>query len=173
MERLTIECKHPSTRVGIVVEVEGSFGPRSVRAILQRAFDVAGSESVRRVGDPGWWALVVGRAAMEFGPARVQRVVDVAALHATVEVQSSRMVEVRPAWPMVQLKLDGPWLDVRGESALACGPSDDELLAYAERVGADGLGLESLVRMFDMGVIEWASGEPAAGKRRALVPAGA
>lgn len=171
---LTIEVGHESTRNGIIVQIDGVRSGRAARRLLEDAFEIAGCATVRAVTDPGWWAIIVGQAALEVGPASIQRVPDRAVRHAALRVERGRMLEVRPAWPMARLSPSGPWLDLRGEAALQHGPSDAELLEYAKRMpeptilGQFKPTVAELARMFDMGVLEWESGDPPRGGRRGI-----
>lgn len=167
---LTIELAHEGTRTGIIVQVTGVPPGRAARRLLESAFELAGAAPVRQVTDPGWWAIVVGWAAAAYGPASVQRVPDRADRHAVMRVERGRMLEVRPAWPMVRLSPTSPWLDLRGEAALQHGPSDSELVEYRRTLAFEEgePSVEDLARMFDLGVIEWAPGDVPAGKRREL-----
>lgn len=167
----TIEIGHVSTRQGIVVQVDGCTSAQVLRHVLELAFDVAGDRSPLQVHDPGWWAILVGWAGLRTtGAASVQRVLVPGERHAVVVVEPSRMLEERPLWPMVRLSPNGPWLDLRGETALRHGPADSELADYAEAV-ATGIPVSELRRMFDVGVLEWEPGPVARGRRK-IVPAG-
>lgn len=154
----TFEFGHEGTRTGIVVQVDGISGPRTARAVGELAFELAGQESAPPVTDPGWWAIVFGWAGNSFGRARVQRVVERAETHVTVQVARGRLIEVRPDWPLVRF-MESRWTDLRGEAALRHGPSDSELRAYAATIAVDGgeepLSLEFLASAFEQGVIEW------------------
>ncbi len=160
----TVEIGHTESRTGIIVQVGKSR--TEVRTLLERAFDVAGRQLRRGVTDPGWWAACVCAAGIEMGLSpSVQRVPSRGEVHVLLAVERGRMVEDRPPWPLVQLRIDGPWLDLRGEAALRLGPSDDELRAYADGAGVDAPAFE-LARMFELGVLEWTPGAaPLEGRR--------
>jgi hypothetical protein len=165
----TIEVGHAQTRTGIIVELPtGTLS--TVRMALESAFDRAGRLAGRRVDDPGWWSALVCAAALDVvGSASVQRTPTRGSTHAVLVVERGSMLHPRPAWPLARLKPDGPWLDLRGETALAVGPSDSELQAYAVSVGIDR-PVGDLLRMFEFGVIEWEPTAPAG--RRGLRSAG-
>lgn len=163
----TVELGHEGSRTGIIVQLDAT-SQRVVRMILERAFDMAGEQKRLRVDDPGWWALLVGMAALQLsGTASIQRVPFPGELHVVVRVERGRMLEDRPLWPMVRFVPDGGWYDLRGESALAHGPSDVELREYAAAVGVDA-PVSELVRMFELGVLEWEPGAIRDGRRRLI-----
>lgn len=156
----TIEVGHAQTRTGIIVQVEGLLNRVELRGVLERAFDDAAAmrASRRVVTDPGWWAIIIGRAALRFGRASVQRVPERGALHAVVLVERGRMLEEHGAWPLVRLGAGARHhlLDLRGPAALALGPSDAELAAYGEASGVPG-AVHELRRLWDLGALEWES----------------
>lgn len=170
MKKTTFEIKRESTRHGIFIEVEGTDSIQAARKMSALAFELAGSQSIRRVTDPGWWALMFGWACVGFGPARVLRTPLHADRHVVVRVEAGRLAEYRPDWPMVLLTDGGGWVDPRGPAALRHGPSDRELREFADSRGLV-VTIEELMRMFDMGVVEW-DGRPQDGYRRKLRGAG-
>ena len=169
--RTTFEIKHEGTRTGIVIEA-GDFNAHVCRVVAKNAIEHAACKPTGNVTDPGFWAICVGAACLEAGPASVQRVVERGARNVVFWVERGRMLEVRPEWPMVQMAPSSPLLDLRGRLALRRGPSDAALLAYREtldfREGEPSV--DDLHRMFDLGVIEWSS-DPKPGKRREIVRA--
>lgn len=152
----TVEFGHRESRTGIIVELDG-VRSGELRAVLESMFERAGSTPSRacRIVDPGWWSAVLCAAALDRGVvALVQRVPARAVTHAVVVVERGSMVELDPAWPLVRIGHSGAWVDMRGESALARGPSGADLDEYAA-VSAVGVPRVELRRMFDMGVLEW------------------
>jgi hypothetical protein len=132
----TIEVVFPETRKGIVVQVEGAM-PRHLEQIIRGAAQIgAGFEAeLRRVNDPGWWAALVCAAALHHRfAASVQRIHRPAPTHARIEVVRGTIVHLHPTWP--SFKIDSSQLvDIRPESILEAGPSDMDLLRYAEAIG--------------------------------------
>lgn len=167
---LNIEIGRESTRSGQIVTVVGPSSPRAARAVLERAFDIAGSERQRTVWSPGWWTGIVFMAAREFGPASVQRLPVPTRCHALLRTESGRIVCDWPDWPMARLSPSGPWLDLRGETALDRGPGETDMRAWAGRLAAGGIetSLDAVAAGFGAGVLEWAPGEIRPGERRRL-----
>jgi hypothetical protein len=169
--RTTFEIKHSGVRTGIVIEA-GDMSAHVARVVARNAYEYAACKPTGNVTDPGFWAICVGAACLEAGPASVQRVVARGDRNVVFWVERGRMLEVRPEWPMVQLAPTSPVLDLRGRLALRRGPSDAALLAYREtlamREGAPSV--DDLHRMFEQGVLEWGE-DPKPGKRREVVRA--
>jgi hypothetical protein len=159
----TIEVGHAQTRSGIVLQLRS----KRVRDVLESAFDLAGLQRTRLPCDSGWWAALVCHAALAGGiTAAVQRVPAPGRPHAVLVVERGDILGAGD-WPMARLEPFGPWLDLRGETALACGPGPSDLEAFARSRGLDVPRAE-LLRMFDLGVIEWEAGT-VSGRRRRLV----
>lgn len=172
---VTFELGHESTRNGIVVQVDGISSQHEARAVASDALELAGGwPTPPPVCDPGWWAIVVGWAATRWGDSSVQRTIQRSHTHVRFRVERCRMLELRPDWPMVQLRDGGPWLDLRSEAALRRGPSDSELLEYAKRMpeptilGQKKLTVAELARMFEVGVLEWEPGDVKPNRRRGI-----
>lgn len=166
----TIEIGRAAARTGTVVRLHGRVTSGTVRLVLELAFDRAGGLRDGLVGDPGFWAGVIAWAAHEVGVTCSVPRPDASARsarHAVVIVEAQRMLALAPEWPLVRLAPTMPWLDLRGETALARGPSDAELARYAESVAVT-IDVATLHRMFEQGVLEWGglpSGMPG-GRRR-------
>lgn len=168
----TIEVGHAESRTGIIVQLDGVTTHDRVRLVLESAFDRAGRIRAHRVTDPGWWAALIAASALDVvGTASIQRTPARAAVHSILVVERGSMVNPRPLWPLARLRPSSSWLDLRGETALAVGPSDAELEAYARAAGID-VPTSELLRMFNFGVLEWESGD-VRGRRRGLIHAGA
>lgn len=166
----TIEIGHEGVRNGFILRIDSVTSSQRLRAILERAFEIAGEMPKPMTWSAGWWAIMVGVAANEVARCELLRVPERFARHVVVRVPRSRsMLDNYPDWPDVRLAATRPWLDLRGPAALRHGPSDAELLRYGAGAGIDEPASE-LRRMFDLGVLEW-SQAPADGQRWEVVHA--
>lgn len=164
----TVEIGRASTRNGLLLHLPDATSSQSLRIVLLRAFDLAARERVRLINDPGWWAVMVAGASIGAkAGARRMRAASMlrpggraenggrAALHAVLVVEPARRMVERALWPLARLKTEWVWEDLRRDAALQLGPSDQELLWYAEAEGIDA-HVDELLRAFSYGVIEWA-----------------
>lgn len=155
----TIEVAHPESKSGIIVRVELIRALSGVEILLAETMELAASVplNARRVNDPGWWAGLICATALEgHYPASIMRGAHRSCRHASLIVARGVMIEDWPEWPVVRLGLSKILLDLRGEAAMRLGPSDSDLLAYAEREGkSDEWGVVLLRNMFDQGVLAW------------------
>lgn len=163
----TIEFGHEGTRDGIVLQLDGDLSSQRLRMLLESAFDLAGSRRRPEPCSPGWWAVVVGWAAMDLGGVRVQRSIMRAKRHAVVRVERVSLLQDSLDWPMARFAPSGPWLDLRGETALAHGPGPLEVEAYRLEIGGEWTAA-SLLQLWRMGVVEFRSGQVKPGERRGL-----
>lgn len=165
----TIEIGRRSSSHGMIVRIEGLTSGVQWRALLEQAFDLAGRSTPVRPHDAGWWCGVVCAAALAAGlsPAvlRTFQSGEPTGKHVWMVLEPQRMLEVAPHWPLVKIAPTMPWLDLRGETCLAHGPSDLELTQYAERMGARAVDTVALREMFDLGVLEWSRPHEVSGQR--------
>ena len=172
----TFEIGRSSWNDGIVVEVHASMTVHVARAVMVEAFERAGAQplSPDDICTPGWWAVHIGAAAMNFGPTRIQRVIERGIRHTVVLVSNRSLAVQRPDWPLVRFAPTTDWYDLRGEAALRHGPSVTELAMYREAAGVlpSAMSDADLVRAFEDGVLEWMPGE-ARGRLRGIRAAGA
>lgn len=151
----TIELGFPETRKGIMIIIEGAKAFDLERIIRGAAQIGAGFDpELRRVNDPGWWAALICSAALHHRfPAGVARMPRRGDPHARVLVERGRMVNLQPTWPTFAID-SSQMVDIRPESILEAGPSDDDLRRYADQLGIDAPTLD-LRRSFELGVLEW------------------
>lgn len=169
----TIEIGRASTRHGMVVRIEGLTSGILWRTLLESAFDVAGRSTPVRPSEAGWWAgiicaaaLMEGRSPVVLRPGELDQLTGTGR-HVWMRLEPARMLEAAPAWPMVKLAPTMPWLDLRGETCLAHGPTDAELRAYVDREGIHvDVSLHEIRALFEIGVLEWSKPERVSGQRQ-------
>lgn len=172
----TFEIGRQGWRQGISIELHAEATVHVCRAIIADAFERAGAMPYEPddICTPGWWAVHVASAAMQFGPARIQRARSRAIRHTVMLVSDRSLAVQRPDWPLVRFSATTDWYDLRSEAALRHGPSVTELAMYREATGVlpSAMSDADLVRAFEDGVLEWVPGE-ARGRLRGIRAAGA
>lgn len=150
----TLEIGHEGTRKGITVEL-ACESPTELLAVLHDASTWAVQhDSVFDRCNPGCWAPAIVAVAMgQWRRANIQRMHAPGRLHAALLCARPRMLEDHPNWPELVLA-DGSRLDIRSKTALAFGPTGEELRRYADSVNYNG-SIESLFKLFEEGVIRF------------------
>lgn len=157
----TVELGHEDFANGLIVKVEHIETTGELRAIIEQAYELAATypQNVRRLADPGWWAGIIAEAANRAGyPAAFIRGKGMRSRnHACLIVAHGTLLDSFPAFPRTRMGTSPYTLDLRGELCVALGPSNADFDAYRAADPTIDASNDLMRRMFEQGVLEWAS----------------